>query len=72
MYVGILTLFQTASQPKTKATGLVRHQNVFFLLGVSCMTCGALAVFIKKWIHDKLHFVTLHGAMFSPPCICPF
>ncbi|KAJ3574726.1 hypothetical protein NP233_g1581 [Leucocoprinus birnbaumii] len=59
---GILTL-QPTNQPKTKAAGLERHQNVIFTVGFPAMALGSLAVAFNKYLRDYPHFVTSHAQL---------
>ncbi|KAG5650372.1 hypothetical protein H0H81_012459 [Sphagnurus paluster] len=57
---GILTL-QPTSQPKTKLTGLARHQVVVLLIGFPGVLLGTCAIAYNKWLSGKEHMTTWHG-----------
>ncbi|KAG1749085.1 uncharacterized protein EDB91DRAFT_1344748 [Suillus paluster] len=57
---GILTLQPTA-HPKTKASGLRRHQRTMLAVGVPCIALGTLAIEIQKFNRGHKHFATWHG-----------
>src|SRR6267154_1278100 len=60
---GILTLQPTA-YPKTKTSGLQRHQMAMFAVGMPCVALGTLAIEIHKFSHGHGHLVTWHGVWF--------
>jgi cytochrome b-561 domain-containing protein 2 len=58
--LGIMTL-QPTSQPRTKASGLTRHQVIILGLGVPAILTGTIMVFFNKVIKEANHFTTWHG-----------
>jgi hypothetical protein len=59
---GIITL-QPTNQPKTKASGLVRHQILIFVLAFPSLFLGTFAVSYNKWLRGADHFTTWHGTI---------
>ncbi|EKM55635.1 uncharacterized protein PHACADRAFT_256398 [Phanerochaete carnosa HHB-10118-sp] len=57
---GILTLQPTA-YPKTKASGLTRHQLAMIVAGFPVAFLGYAAIFATKVINSRAHFTTWHG-----------
>ncbi|KAK7693294.1 hypothetical protein QCA50_002861 [Cerrena zonata] len=57
---GILTL-QPTSRPKTKASGLVRHQLAMFVLGYPAVLLAFGAIWYNKYRGGHSHFTTWHG-----------
>ncbi|KAI9446657.1 hypothetical protein H4582DRAFT_590432 [Lactarius indigo] len=60
---GILTL-QPTSQPKTKATGLWRHQ-IAMIIGFLSIGLGSSSIWYNKESHGAPHITTWHGAFGS-------
>jgi len=57
---GIITLQPTA-YPKTKASGLTRHQLAMIVVGFPIAFLGYAAIFATKIINSRAHFTTWHG-----------
>ena len=58
--VGIMTL-QPTNQPKTKKSGLARHQVIMLAVGLPAIIVGSVTVFLNKNIHERPHFTTWHA-----------
>jgi len=58
--LGIMTL-QPTSQPKSKASGLARHQLIVLGVGFPSILVGTVLIFLNKNVHESAHFTTWHA-----------